>query len=184
MHTRTHTHRHAAFLFVSADGKFSTRGTSERFSHHPSETQTRMLVLPSVQILDLKLLEGSFGGASWHSAYPHTHSTEGDALGECVDRGGGSAPVSPVAEMAPRPHHACAQLLSRHRPWWQSWKMIKDIEAPFHEKRTTTTSFLPAFKVEPWREKGRLSRVTSRKISREREKETENVGALLHFLFY
>lgn len=162
----THTPRHTTFLFVNADGKFSTRGTSGRFSHHLSETQARTLVLPSVQILDLKLLEGIFGGKrEKEKAAPElpdivpilTHSAEGDSLGECVDGGVGGG-----LHLSHRPHHA-----SRRRPRWQLWKMMKDIEVPFHEKRTTTTSFLPAFKVEPWREKGRLSRVTSRKISRE-----------------
>lgn len=56
-----------------------------------------MLVLPSVQILDLKLLEGSLGGKrEKEKAAPElpdilpilTHS-EGDALGECVWMGGG-----------------------------------------------------------------------------------------------
>lgn len=37
-HTHTHTPRHATFLFVSADGKFSTQGTNVKFSHNPRDT--------------------------------------------------------------------------------------------------------------------------------------------------
>lgn len=75
-------------------------------------------------------------------------------------------------------------------PRWQLWKMMKDTKVPFHEKRMTTTSFLSAFKVEPWREDTRLRHAVelwclSENIEKVKKKKRKvNFVALLHFFNY
>lgn len=124
----------------------------------------------------------SSSGASWHSAHPHTHSVEGDALGECVDEGEVCPGLTGRWDGATATSRLCAAAVKT-----PAVVAIMENDERYRgsfPREEDNHNILPAcLQSGAVVRKGPIKpRYLSENI--ERKKETENAGALLHFFFY